>query len=83
MEDTNTSEEIKENLTAQYAVLNPAELKRRIKTRQDLLYRAYQKKQQRRIESILKVDHCKKLTPRSSLFLIAEPAEFRQEMLIA
>ncbi|MBI4272526.1 hypothetical protein HY621_01600 [Candidatus Uhrbacteria bacterium] len=83
MEDRTVSQEIKKSLTAQYDSLNPAELKRRIKTHQNLLYRSYQKKQQRCKETSEKVDHFKKLTPHSSTFLIAEPMRVRQEMLIA
>ncbi len=83
IEDKTVSQEIKKNLTSQYSSLNPAELKRRITTHQDMLYRAYQKKQARREVNHEKVDHFKKLTPRSSLFLIAEPTRFRPHVLIA
>lgn len=76
MEDSRIPPMIKERLTAQYGSLNPAELKRKIKVHQDTLYRAYLKKQRRRETVITKVDRFKKLTPRSSTFLIAEPTGF-------
>lgn len=83
MENKDIPREIKTNLTTQYDALNPAELKRRIKQHQDMLYRAYQKKQQRGTELTPKVDHFKKLTPRSSPFLFAEPTKVRHHVLIA
>lgn len=83
MDDKHTSQETKKQLTAQYDSLNPAELKRRIKASQDMLYRAYQRKRQQRTELTSKVERYKKLTPRSSPFLIAEPTRVRHHVLIA
>lgn len=83
MEDVNISQGIKKKLTAQYNSLNPAELKRRIKVHQDMLYRAYQKKRQRRELLNTKLEYHKKITPHSSTFLIAESMEFQQHSLIA
>jgi hypothetical protein len=59
MEDPDISKEIKEELTAFYESLNPAELKRAIDRKLDNLWKAYQKK-----NSSQKVDVDKKLNPR-------------------
>lgn len=83
MDDETISKEVKKHLTEQYALLNPADLKRRIRAHQDMLYKAYCRKQQRQTERSIKVEHRKKLTPRSSTFLIAEPMNVRHHVLIA
>lgn len=83
IEDETISKEAKKDLTKQHTLLNPAELKRRIQTLQDMLYKAYRRKQQRWTESPIKVEQRKKLTPRSSPFLIAEPTRVRHHVLIA
>lgn len=72
---------IKHTLTAQYQTLNPAKLKRNVVGHQDALYAAYRKKQGNTTDQ--KVVSTKKLTPRSALFLIAEPIAVGQHSLIA
>lgn len=83
MEDKQISGTTKTLLTEMYQTLNPAELKRNITRHQDLLYRAYLKKQGQAKTLFQKVDYHKKLTPRLATFLIAEPTAFRQYELVA
>jgi len=67
-EDSGISKETKQELTRIYESLNPAELKRAIDKKLDLLYRAYQEK-----NNSQKVDVNKKYKPRSVRFLITQP----------
>jgi hypothetical protein len=84
LNDRNISSEIKDQLRKEYQSLNPAALKRAVKAYQDALYQAYKKKQGKQQEAAhRKVNHLKKLTPRSATFLIAEPKAVGQHSLIA
>lgn len=69
MESSQVSKNRKKELKELYESLNPAELKRQIDKKLNLLYKAYQKKQNRQ----QKVDAGKKLKPVSVTFLTAEP----------
>lgn len=68
MDDPAIAEQTKQELTAIYQSLNPAELKRAIDRKLDNLYRAYQKK-----SGSQKVDRGRKYKPRSVRFLITQP----------
>lgn len=83
MEDGQVLPATKTRLTEIYQTLNPAQLKRNIQRHQDLLYRAYLKKQGQIKTLFPKVDYHKKLTPRLATFLIAEPIAIRQHGLVA
>jgi hypothetical protein len=68
MESKEVSEEKKQELKEIYNSLNPAELKRTIDKRLDLLYETYKKK-----NKVLKVEPTKKLKPISVTFLMTQP----------
>lgn len=83
LEDRSISQKIKNELIILYESLNPAQLKRNIEKHQDLLYRVYLKKRNKR-ESAEKIPlSMKKFATRSKRKLIAEPIRFQQEVLIA
>jgi len=69
MESKEVSEQRKQELKKIYDFLNPAELKRAIDRKLDLLYKTYQKKN----GSLSKVKTKKKLKPLSVSFLTAQP----------
>lgn len=76
MESNQVSKKAKKELKELYESLNPAELKREIERKLNLLYKAYQKKQsrQQKVESdSTRVDAGKRLKPISVTFLTAEP----------
>jgi len=73
LDDSNVENATKRQLTEIYQKLNPAQLKRDITQKQNLLYEAYGKKQKQAAAPLKKVGNFKKLTPRSATFLIAEP----------
>ena len=73
LDDSNVENATKRQLTEIYQKLNPAQLKRDITQKQNLLYEAYGKKQKQAAAPLKKVENFKKLTPRSATFLIAEP----------
>jgi len=84
LDDPMISPEITQRLREEYQSLNPAKLKREIEAQQDALYQAYQKKQHRQqMEVDRKAARLKKLTPRSTTFLFAEPIGIRRHSLIA
>ncbi len=68
MESKEVSKEKKEELKKIYQSLNPAELKRAIDKKLDLLYKAYQKKQKSQ-----RVEPFKELKPSSLTFNIIQP----------
>jgi len=68
MESKEVSKEKKEELRKIYESLNPAELKRTIDKKLDLLYETYKKK-----NKVLKVDLTKKFKPISLTFNIGYP----------
>lgn len=69
MESKEVSTETKIKLKQIYDSLNPAQLKRTIDMKLDILYKAYQKKN----KSAQKVEFNKKITPYTVRFLIAQP----------
>lgn len=84
MDASSVAEEVKDRLRKEYQSLNPAKLKRAITRHQDALYQAYQKKQHRtEITTDRKVEPIKKLTPRSTTFLFAEPMGVGRHSLFA
>lgn len=84
LDDPTLSMEIKHRLREEYRSLNPAKLKREIEAHQDALYQAYQKKQHaQQATADRKVERIKKLTPRSTTFLIAEPMGVGRHSLFA
>jgi hypothetical protein len=68
MESKEVSEEKKQGLKKIYESLNPAELKRVIDRKLNLLYKAYQKK-----NKSIKVEPKKKLEPNSLTFIMTQP----------
>ena len=68
MELKEVSEGTKQELKRIYESLNPAELKRAIDRKLNLLYKAYQKKNKSR-----KVEPKKKLKPNSLTFFMTQP----------
>jgi hypothetical protein len=68
MESKEVPKEKKEELKKIYESLNPAELKRAIDRKLDLLYKAYQKK-----NKPSKVEPKKKLKPNSLTFIMTQP----------
>ena len=72
MESKEVSEQRKQELKKIYDSLNPAELKRAIDRKLDLLYKTYKKKQK-----LEKVEPFKKLKPNSVTFNIIQPEPFR------
>ena len=72
MESKEVSEQRKQELKKIYDFLNPAELKRAIDRKLDLLYKTYKKKQK-----LEKVEPFKKLKPNSVTFNIIQPEPFR------
>jgi hypothetical protein len=68
MESKEVSEEKKQGLKKIYESLNPAELKRIIDRKLNLLYKAYQKK-----NKSIKVEPKKKLEPNSLTFIMTQP----------
>jgi hypothetical protein len=83
LDDPMIATEITQRLREEYRSLNPAKLKREIEQHQDALYQAYQKKQHaQRAAAERKAEKLKKLTPRSTTFLFAEPMGVRRHSLI-
>jgi hypothetical protein len=83
LEDPTIPSEITSRLREEYRLLNPAKLKREIELQQDTLYQAYQRKQHAQQTAVdRKVERIKKLTPRSTTFLFAEPMGVRRHSLI-
>ncbi len=75
LESEKISKEKKEELKKIYEFLNPAEVKRKLDKKLDLLYRAYKKKQETKSanENInLKVEKLKKLKPVSVTYLMSK-----------
>jgi predicted transport protein len=68
MESKEISEEKKQELKKIYELLNPAELKRAIDRKLNLLYKAYQKK-----NKFIKVEPKKKLESNSLTFIMNQP----------
>jgi len=68
MESKEVSKEKKQELKKIYETLNPAELKRAIDRKLDLLYKAYQKKQKSQ-----KIEPLKELKPNSLTFYMRQP----------
>jgi hypothetical protein len=71
MESKEVKEETKQELRAIYKSLNPAQLKRDIERKLDLLYQAYKKKQKSQ-----KVETKRKLKPNSLTFSMTQSKEF-------
>jgi hypothetical protein len=71
MESKEVKEETKQELRAIYESLNPAQLKRAIERKLDLLYQAYKKKQKSQ-----KVETKRKLKPNSLTFSMTQSKEF-------
>ena len=80
MESEVISTQEKQKLKALYESLNPAQLKRSIEEKQNMLYRINLNKQN---ATQSKVKLFKKLSPRSATFLIAEPIHSQQHSLSA
>jgi hypothetical protein len=70
MESKEVKEQTKQELKAIYESLNPAELKRAIDRKLDLLYQTYQRKQKSQ-----KVEPQKQLKPNALTFYIAQPKQ--------
>lgn len=80
MEAKDVPQAIKEKLTAIYLALNPAQLKREIDRKIELIYEAYQNKSKTRESSI---KNQKKLKPSLVTYYIAQPMRVRLPSYIA
>jgi len=84
LDSASVAEAVKLQLREEYRSLNPAKLKREIEAQQDALYQAYQRKQPaQQAAADRKLERLKKLTPRSTTFLFAEPMGVGRHSLIA
>lgn len=73
MELNGVSKEVKENLRRTYESLNPAELKREIDRKLNLLYKVYQAKQTLSPKVESRIKPMKKITPITVSFLMTQP----------
>ena len=84
MEAPTIAQSSKGKLLAQYASLNPAELKRKMTAHQDALLSVYRRKEHQRQEAAVRmVERTTTLAPRFASFFLAEPMHVQQHSLIA